>query len=477
MNIYILRHGETKKNRVKSIKKRQSLQNLSDALSFQPSVAVPVQATVTVQGQETTDDKQYEELKNHKDLRISVDKKDSNTITTSADTPVFKSLAIDTPHGSTPHSAGETPGITLGVTPGATPGSTPHNVTPIGSIEEIHHIHSSVDKPTKITIEDAVDKDSVLNGNGYRQCEKTAEYIAQLELSYLLDLPQTFMTNLVISEREPDALIVTQGRTDRSISGITSVTQGVAQAIVHASVASQIDPGIDLIESKEDTESAPMYRRKIRIFASPVSRTIQSAEHIRYIITELLKEADMFVFDKHDIQFDVVIDQRLYDTDGDGEKCDINKTMQLKQFLNDLFLESQSKKKSENKDTSSGEHDDLLIVVTHNHIIELFYKMLDEQGVDGLQGGKKKFHNCSISKINMTGPLDTSEPATKRAEKNLTGEWDFVDHIDHMDLIKHHVVTSSSVLSMSSCDGFQDESSLDNSMIAKTESDLETERS
>lgn len=371
MNVYILRHGETKKNRVKSIKKQQSQLNLSDSLLSQELTLV---------------------LPHHfadGESNVEADPQINTKVKIASDMIIF--------------------------------------------VEDNHHIYSSCNKPTKITLEDAVDKDSVLNGNGYRQCEKTAEYIAQLELSSLLDLPQGSVTNLVITESTTDGIIP----------------------------IAMISPRED-DDSIESIEPIKQYCRNIRIFSSPVSRTIQSAEHIRYVITELLKEADMFVFDKNNIKFDIVVDHRLYDTNGDESDCDVNKMVQLKQFLNNLFLDSQQKKQN------NDQCDDLLIVVTHNHIIELFYKMICENGVDNGQGGKKKFHNCSISQIQMKNLIDTSENGTKCAERNLTGEWDFVDHIDHMDLIKRHIVVPAIHYDDSTL-----ESSLDNSMIIKIESDTE----
>lgn len=178
------------------------------------------------------------------------------------------------------------------------------------------------EKVTKITIEDTVDKDSVLNSNGYRQCEKTAEYISQLELDH-----------------------------------------------------------------------------SVKIYTSPITRTVQSANHIKRIMES-----------KKEIRVEVIEDQRLYDMD-ENENPD-NKIMVLKQFLNEILVE-QTKKEPLNHD--------LVIFVTHNHIIELFYNMTQPLG----SVEKKKFHNSSISK------LFVDRSSSNGMISRLSGEWDFVDHMDH----------------------------------------------
>jgi hypothetical protein len=133
---------------------------------------------------------------------------------------------------------------------------------------------------------------------------------------------------------------------------------------------------------------------------------------------------------------DVVIDERLYDGFlNENKKTDVNeaeshitadpdtvKADELLTLLHDLYQKH-------------NETDDLVMLVTHNHTIELFYKM-----TEGFSDEKKKFHNSSISVIDMKGTIDIEDIRNYRSKgiDSLSGTWDFVDHMDHAELIKNH---------------------------------------
>ncbi|VBB18236.1 hypothetical protein YASMINEVIRUS_699 [Yasminevirus sp. GU-2018] len=397
MRIYVIRHGETKKNRMKSIKKRNSVceqASLSDSVISSSSIADDLQSssdpTLNLNLVLDSTQKSNSTLNLSVDLQISSQTDLLTELVTELVTDEMNTVSVEVSDPSDPEKTQ----------------STKHHVL------------------TRSTIEDADDKDSVLNKNGYLQCERTAEYIAEREFN-------------------PDKLDLT---------------------------------------------------KKIRIFTSPVTRTVQSSVHIKNVMFETLvfiaslstlstspnENETPGVFDQPVIELSQ--DVRLYDGvldsspvtrdrsfsrteagfDGLSKKeQDVIKLRDLKCLLNELYL------------SFTNEHEQVILLVTHNHVIELLYKM-----IEGDNGEKKKFHNSSISIIEMSGLIDVDElntntgcqkqeiyacleestacsdyitcaddqtectQSTKTKQFDyksiLSGTWDFFDHIDHEDLIKNH---------------------------------------
>lgn len=129
---------------------------------------------------------------------------------------------------------------------------------------------------------------------------------------------------------------------------------------------------------------------KIIINTSPVVRTVQTSEHIKKIL-----------LDEHN-KFDVMVvkDQRLYDQ---NDRNDQDKIIELKNLIDEMLIKHRNRP------------DHIIILVTHNHIIELFYKM-----TEGMETKKKKFYNGSISTLDITVNKDGIV---------LRGQWDSIDHI------------------------------------------------
>jgi broad specificity phosphatase PhoE len=129
---------------------------------------------------------------------------------------------------------------------------------------------------------------------------------------------------------------------------------------------------------------------KIIINTSPVIRTVQTSEHIKKTL-----------LDEHN-KFDVMVvkDQRLYDQ---NDKNDRDKIIELENLIDELYVKHKNRP------------DHIIILVTHNHIIELFYKM-----TEGMETGKKKFYNGSISTLDIMINPDGSA---------LRGQWDSIDHM------------------------------------------------
>jgi broad specificity phosphatase PhoE len=111
--------------------------------------------------------------------------------------------------------------------------------------------------------------------------------------------------------------------------------------------------------------------KKIDIYTSSVLRAVQTSNYIKCIL------------DKKNIEVKLHINDILYD----NEKT-IKKTLILKQFINIIY------KKYYNCDTT-------IIFITHNHIIDLFNKM-----INGIYSPKTKYYNGSITIVDINTELN-----------------------------------------------------------------------
>lgn len=188
-------------------------------------------------------------------------------------------------------------------------------------------------KIAKITKADATDKDSELNGNGYRQCDRVATYF-----------------------------------TERTIG------------------------------------------QDIAIYSSPVTRTVQSSRQIMRSFG-----SNSAITHSLGVNIGLRLDKRLYDPDDDT----ITKIKELKYFINELYVEHHAEQRFKERK----ENETVIVVVTHNHIIDLFHKM-----IHGIDSDKRKFYNASITIIDVNGMLDTENLSLK--EPNLIAkQWDAIDHL------------------------------------------------
>lgn len=158
----------------------------------------------------------------------------------------------------------------------------------------------------------------------------------------------------------------------------------------------------------------------IAIYSSPVTRTVQSSRQIMRSFG-----SNSAITHSLGANIGLRLDKRLYDSDDDT----ITKIKELKYFINELYVEHHAKQK-ENQTTHLEQrfkdrigNETVIVIVTHNHIIDLFHKM-----VHGIDSDKRKFYNASITTIDVNGMLDTENLSSK--EPNLTAKnWDVIDHL------------------------------------------------
>jgi len=112
-------------------------------------------------------------------------------------------------------------------------------------------------------------------------------------------------------------------------------------------------------------------KKNVDIYTSPTLRTIQTSNCIKDVL------------DTKNVETHIHIDNILYDNDKS-----VKKILLLKQFINRLYT------KHNNQDTT-------IILITHNHILDLFNKM-----INGIYSPKTKYHNGSITIVDIVNKIN-----------------------------------------------------------------------
>lgn len=127
----------------------------------------------------------------------------------------------------------------------------------------------------------------------------------------------------------------------------------------------------------------------IKIYTSPLKRTIQSSNYIKKILNS------------HN---NIIIDKRLYGSN--NKNIEVNIITEIKELLNEIYMDNP---------------ESTILIVTHNHIINSIYKI-----IEGYNISKKKFSNASISIIDMIKPF-----IFKDSDKDflINHECNYINHL------------------------------------------------